>query len=160
MIKVRRDLNFIFLTKRIERFASCAPPDWDDGYDNVTVGCTVEDQATADIRLSIFAKLPIKHRNIILQPLLERVNIEQYLYGIDLVVLGGESDINARPLDYEWVLSVREQCIRQNVSFVFRQCGTHFIKHGEKHTLPTRKLISEAAKASVNYEAMSMVNIP
>ena len=37
----------------------------------------------------------------------------------------GESDINARPLDYDWVLDIREQCIRKNVNFEFRQCGTY-----------------------------------
>ena len=36
MIRERRDLNFIFLTKRIERFMECLPGDWGDGYDNVT----------------------------------------------------------------------------------------------------------------------------
>ena len=33
MIRERRDLNFIFLTKRIERFMECIPGDWADGYD-------------------------------------------------------------------------------------------------------------------------------
>ena len=36
-----------------------------------------------------------------------------------------------RPLDYNWVLDTREQCIRKNVSFEFRQCGTHFVKDGK-----------------------------
>ena len=54
MIRERRDLNFIFLTKRIERFMECIPGDWADGYDNVTIGCTVENQDRADFRLPIF----------------------------------------------------------------------------------------------------------
>lgn len=37
-------------------------------------------------------------------------------------------DPNASPLYYDWVLSVREQCIRQKVDFEFRQCGTHYVK--------------------------------
>ena len=36
---------------------------------------------------------------------------------------------------YDWVLSLREQCIRQNVSFEFRQCGTHFVKDGREYIL-------------------------
>ena len=56
--------------------------------------------------------------------------MEQYLDGIEAVVVGGESDKNARPLDYEWVLDIREQCIRKNASFQFRECGTHFLKDG------------------------------
>ena len=42
-----------FLTKLIERFMVRIPKVWKDGYDNVTVGCTVENQDRADYRLSI-----------------------------------------------------------------------------------------------------------
>jgi len=150
MIKERSDLNFIFLTKRIERFMDCIPNDWHDGYDNVTVGCTVENQSMADYRLMIFEKLPIKHKNIICQPLIEFVNIEKYLNDIELVVLGGESDYNARPLDYEWVLAVRQQCIDKKVHFEFRQCGTYFIKDGKRYTLNVRQLCSQARKSNIN----------
>ena len=157
MIKERRDLHFLFLSKRIERFAQCIPPDWGDGYDNVTVGCTTESQETADIRLPIFQTLPIRHKNIILQPLLGQVDIEKYLSGTELVVLGGEADKNARPLDYAWVLSVREQCLRQNVSFEFRQCGTHFIKDGKEQVLPVMALMAQARKANINFKAAPQV---
>ncbi|WP_312430937.1 DUF5131 family protein [Lacrimispora sp.] len=150
MIKERSDLHFLFLTKRIERFADCIPNDWGDGYDNVTVGCTIENQAMADFRLSIFSKLPIKHKNVVCQPLIEQVNIENYLKDVDLVVVGGESDYHARPLNYDWVLSIRQQCINTNTHFEFRQCGTHFIKAGKNYTLPVRQLCSQAKKAGIN----------
>ncbi|MCI8668081.1 MAG: DUF5131 family protein [Lachnospiraceae bacterium] len=151
MMRERSDLNFIFLTKRIERFMDCIPDDWSDGYDNVTVGCTVENQDRADYRLSIFKELPIKHKNIICQPLIERIDLSAYLDNVKLVVVGGESDKNARPLDYEWVLAIRKQCVAQNVSFEFRQCGTHFIKDGKTYTLNVRDLCSQAKKAGINF---------
>ena len=66
------------------------------------------------------------------------------------MVVGGESDRCARPLDYDWVLDIREQCIRRNVSFEFRQCGTHFIKDGKQYTLQTRDLCSQARRAGIN----------
>lgn len=150
MIKERADLNFIFLTKRIDRFMTSLPDDWNDGYENVTVGCTIENQESADYRLEIFAKLPIKHKNIICQPLIESIYIEKYLDGIELVVVGGESDFNARPLDYDWVLSIREQCINRKVHFEFRQCGTNFIKDGKKYRLNVRQLCSQARKADID----------
>lgn len=84
---------------------SCIPEDWNGGYENVTVGCTVENQKRADERLKIFSALPIKHKNIICQPLIEEINLERYLDGVELVVVGGESDRDARPLRYDWVLS-------------------------------------------------------
>lgn len=151
MIRRRPDLQFLFLTKRIHRFTTCVPSDWSQGYDNVTVGCTVENQECADERLSLFAQLPIKHKNIICQPLIGPMELERYLGGVELVVAGGESDRNARPLDYAWILSLREQCIRQNVHFEFRQCGTHFIKDGKTYTLPVRELCSQARKANINW---------
>jgi len=150
MISERPDLNFIFLTKRIERFLKCIPNDWNNGYDNVTVGCTVENQDSADFRLSMFADFPIKHRNIICQPLIEEINIEDYLDNVELVVVGGESDRNARPLNYNWVLSIREQCKTKGVRFEFRQCGTHFIKDGKEYTLNVRNLGSQARKANID----------
>lgn len=70
---------------------------------------------------------------------------------VELVVVGGESDKNARVLDYEWVLNIREQCVRKNVSFEFRQCGTHFIKDGKEYTLPVRLLCSQARKAGIGF---------
>ena len=150
MMKERSDLHFLFLTKRIERFETCMPDDWGEGYDNVIIGCTIENQDRADQRLSLFSKMPIKHKNIICQPLIEKIDIEKYLDNVELVVVGGESDRNARPLDYDWVLDIREQCIRKNVPFEFRQCGTHFVKDGKEYTIPTKQLMSQARKANIN----------
>lgn len=153
IIKERSDLHFLFLTKRIERFLDCIPEDWGDGYENVTAGCTVENQTRADERLSIFGKLPIKHRNIICQPMIGEIDLEPYLEHVELVVAGGESDPNARPLNYDWVLKMRDQCIRHHVDFEFRQCGTHFIKDGKSYTLNVRDLCSQAKKAGIDYHA-------
>lgn len=150
IIKERHDLHFIFLTKRMERFSECIPHDWGNGYDNVTVGCTIENKMMAEYRLSIFESLPIKHKNIICQPLIEDIDIERYLKGIELVVVGGESDHNARPLDYKWVLSIREQCIKNGVKFEFRQCGSNFIKDEKLYKINVRQLCSQARKANIN----------
>lgn len=150
MMRERSDLHFLFLTKRIERFESCIPEDWGNGYENVTVGCTVENQDRADFRLPIFRNLPIRHKNIICQPLLENINIENYLDDVERVVVGGESDKSARPLNYDWVLDIRKQCISKQIHFEFRQCGTHFIKEGREYTLKVRELCSQARKADIN----------
>ena len=131
----------------------CIPSDWNDGYDNVVVCCTIENQKNADYKLSIFKELPIKHKCITAQPLIERIDIEKYLDNIELVIVGGESDINARPLDYSWVLDIREQCIRKNITFEFRQCGTHFIKDGKIYKLQTKDLIKQAKLANIDFKA-------
>lgn len=151
MIRQRPDCQFLFLTKRIQRFLDCIPEDWGDGYENVIVGCTVENQRRAEERLEVFSKLPIRHKNIICQPMISPMQIEQYLEGVELVVAGGESDRYARPMDYDWVLDLRQQCIRKGVPFEFRQCGTHFIKDGKAYTLQKKDLCSQARKANINY---------
>ena len=56
-------------------------------------------------------------------------------------------------LDYDWVLAIREECVRKNVSFTFRQCGTHFIKDGKLYNLMVKDLCSQARKADIDYMA-------
>lgn len=53
MMRLRRDLRFMFFTKRIERLRETVPPDWGEGYENVTIGCTVENQEMAGRRLRL-----------------------------------------------------------------------------------------------------------
>ena len=127
------------------------PKDWEDGYENVIVCCTIENQKNADYRLAIFQDLPIRHKTITAQPLIEGIQIEKYLEGIDQVVVGGESDYQGRPLYYDWVLDIREQCIRTQTNFEFRQCGTYFIKDGKEYKLQTRDLCKQAKLAGINY---------
>ena len=151
MIRERQDCTFLFLTKRIDRFLHCIPKDWENGYDNVVICCTIENQRNADYKLSIFQKLPIKHKCITAQPLIENIEIEKYLDGIELVVVGGESDMNARPLYYDWVLNIRKQCVNKNVNFEFRQCGTYFVKEGKKYKIQTKDLIRQAKLANIDF---------
>ncbi len=152
MMKARPDCTFLFLTKRINRLKQCLPADWGQGYDNVVVCCTVENQKNADAKLSIFQDLPIKHKCITAQPLLEKIDIEKYLDGIELVVVGGESDTNAREFNYDWALAIREQCVRKNVSFEFRQCGTYTVKDGKRYRIQTKDLCQQARLAKINYQ--------
>ena len=87
-------------------------------------GCTCENQDRADFRLPIFAELPIRHKTVILGPMLGPVNLEKYLNGsVCEVACSGESGVNVRPLDYEWVQDVRRQCMNKGVSFQFHQTG-------------------------------------
>lgn len=151
MIKKGSDLKFIFLTKRIERFMECIPNDWDNGYDNAVVGCSIETQDIANYRLPIFKRLPIKHKNIICQLLIEKISILRYIDDIEFVLVGGESDYNGRVLDFDWVLSLRKECIDKNVKFEFRQCATHFIKDNKKYTLNNKQLRSQAKKANIDF---------
>ena len=78
------------------------------------------------------------------------IDLEKYLDGVEAVTVGGESDRYARPLYYDWVLDIRQQCIRKKVNFSFRQLGTHFIKDGKEYTVQVKKLMSQAQKAGID----------
>lgn len=57
MMRQRQDLRFFFITKRIERLGALLPEDWGpEGYANVEIGCTCEDQEAVRRRLpGVFA---------------------------------------------------------------------------------------------------------
>lgn len=153
MIRERSDLHFLIITKRIDRFAESLPEDWGDGYDNVTICCTVENQAMADYRLPIYEQAPIKHKIIICEPILEKIDLSAYHIGtwIEQVVVGGESGAEARPCDYEWVLDLRSECVSQGVSFWFKQTGARLIKEGCLYQVPRRFQHAQARKAGINF---------
>lgn len=120
MIKERSDLDFLILTKRIDRFFVSLPADWGDGYDNVNFSCTVENQAIADDRLPLFLSYPIKRRFVACGPLLGPIDLSTYMHGIDHVTANGESGREARECDYDWVLAIREQCAKAGITFWFK----------------------------------------
>ncbi|MCL2678287.1 MAG: phage Gp37/Gp68 family protein [Clostridiales bacterium] len=130
MIKQRPDLEFLILTKRIGRFPVSLPSDWGGGYDNVNIGCTVENQELADYRLPLFLSYPIKRRFVACGPLLGPVDLSPYLDGIEHVTAGGESGRGARVCDYNWVLGLREQCVKAGATFWFKNTGSFFKRDG------------------------------
>lgn len=152
MIRERSDCMFYFFTKRIDRFADCIPSDWGDGYPNVLIGCTIENQAMADHRLPIFLSAPIRHKIITAAPLLEQINILPYLdSSIEEVSVGGESGVNARPCHYDWILDLRRQCVEKNVPFRFHQTGAYFVKDGKLYRIMRKYQLSQAHKAGIDY---------
>lgn len=154
MIKERADLDFFIVTKRPERFYVGLPTDFTQGYDNVHICCTCENQEMADKRLPVFLELPIKHKSIIHEPMLEAINIEKYLslYSkmIESVTCGGESGDNARLCDYEWILDIREQCQKYKVDFHFKQTGAKFKKGDKIYCIKRKYQLSQAKKANID----------
>lgn len=130
MIKERQDIDFLILTKRIDRFLVSLPDDWGDGYDNINIGCTVETQQIAETRLPLFLSLPIKRRFIACSPLLESIDLSPYLDGVQHVTVGGETGRDARICNYEWVLRIRESCVAANKTFWFKNSGSLFEHDG------------------------------
>ena len=151
MMRLRSDLHFLFVTKRIHRFKECIPHDWGEGYENVTICCTVENQAMADYRLPLFNAAPIKHKEIVCEPLLGPIHLLPYLTDeIKAITLGGESGNEARVCDYEWVLDIRRQCIEKQVKFHFKQTGAQLLKDGKLYRIARQFQHSQAKKACID----------
>lgn len=159
MMRKRPDLHFFIITKRIDRMEEGLPEDWGNGYKNVTLCCTAENNDRAALRLPIFLRLPIRHRFIVCEPLLEAVDLWRYLTDkIEGVIVGGESGENARPCRYEWVLSIREQCVERGVPFTFRQTGSRFLKDGRLYRIPHRLQLRQARAAGIDYPGSAPVS--
>ena len=150
MIKKRTDLDFLILTKRIDRFNVFLPNDWGDGYDNVNIGCTIENQESADYRLPLFLSYPIKRRFIAASPLLGAVDISAYLEGIEHVTVSGETGREARLCNYDWVLDIREQCVKAGITFWFKNTGSLFKYEGTVQIINPFKQSCVAKEFGIN----------
>ncbi len=151
IIRERNDCSFFIVTKRIHRFYTSLPEDWKEGYKHVTICCTVENQKRAEERVPFFLSLPIQHKQLICEPILERIDLLPFLFpSLEEVTVGGESGRNARICDYQWVLEIRDACIQHHVSFHFKQTGARFVKDGKLYKIPRKYQIMQAKKAQID----------
>lgn len=111
--------TFQVLTKRAERLAQVAPKiTWTR---NIWMGVTVESQAQTK-RIPYLASVNAAVRWLCIEPMVSAIPSLD-LRAIHWVILGGESGPFARPLPEDWVVSVRDQCVANNVPFYFKQWG-------------------------------------
>jgi protein gp37 len=92
------------------------------GLPNIWWGVSVEDRAHGLVRITHLQQAPATVRFLSIEPLLEDLG-EINLEGIHWVIVGGESGIGARPMQKEWVISIKDQCERAQVPFFFKQWG-------------------------------------
>jgi protein gp37 len=152
MIRERDDLDFFIVTKRIDRFRVNLPSDWGDGYGNVTICSTCENQDRAAHRLPLLLEAPIRHREILCEPLLERIDLTPWLSpAIAHVTVGGESGREARVCDYDWVKDLQAQCVAKRVAFHFKQTGARFVKDGRLYCIERKDQMAQAAKAGLDW---------
>lgn len=129
---------------------------------NVWLGVSVENQQWADIRIPALLETPAAVRWLSCEPLLGPLDLKLLDYyepdhdncsgiispsheptcgiepgefwGINWVVVGGESGRGARPMQTDWTRSLREQCNYARVPFLFKQWG----EFGDVNGLPVR----------------------
>jgi protein gp37 len=145
-------LTFQVLTKRADRIGNHLPLDWGDGYPNVWLMVSVENQAETR-RIEELCKVPAAIRGLSVEPLLAPIDFRRGWVrgfdgtsyegvfddrrtllegpdGIDWVIVGGESGnetgkYRARPCDMDWVQSVVDQCKEAGVPCHVKQLGSN-----------------------------------
>lgn len=85
-------------------------------------GVSVEDRKYGLPRIDHLRDTPAKVRFLSIEPLLEDLG-QFHLGNIHWVIVGGESGPGARPIQKDWVVSIRDQCRRVKVPFFFKQWG-------------------------------------
>jgi len=114
------------LTKRAQRLAELsAGLEWPQ---NLWMGVSVETHRYT-FRIDYLRKVPAAVRFVSAEPLLGPLG-DFALDGIHWVIAGGESGPNARPVEYDWVVDLRDTCTAANVAFFFKQWGGRTPKAG------------------------------
>jgi protein gp37 len=107
------------LTKRSERLLELSPQlEW---APQIWMGVSVENKDYTH-RIDDLRKTAAHVKFLSLEPLLGPLH-KLNLRGIDWAIVGGESGPGARPVDPSWVTDLRDQCLRADVAFFFKQWG-------------------------------------
>jgi len=110
---------FQVLTKRSKRLLELNPYlHWPP---NVWMGVSVEN-SDYTFRIDHLRQTDARIKFLSLEPLLGPLP-HLNLTNIDWVIVGGESGTNARPVQPEWIIEIKEQCRTAGVPFFFKQWG-------------------------------------
>ena len=117
------NLDWLIPTKRPQNIAKMLPPDWGDGYPNVWLGISAEDEENYRLRWSILATVPVVLRFVSYEPALGPLGAVDIGVGVlpDWIIVGGESGDNPREMDPQWARDVRDQCRKLNIAFFMKQ---------------------------------------
>ena len=116
--------TFQVLTKRPGRVNQLdARLDWTP---NIWLGTSIESERWLH-RLDHLKATGALTKFLSLEPLLGPLP-DLNLSGIDWVIVGGESGPGARPMNADWVREIRDDCVRSEVPFFFKQWGGVFKK--------------------------------
>lgn len=127
-IRATPNLDWQLLTKRPENIARVLPADWRlNGYPNVWLGVSAENQARWNERVPILCQIPAAVHFVSYEPALGRVDpAATYPLVPEWVICGGESGLHRRGFDPEWAREMRDQCKQLGIAFFFKQGGSRF----------------------------------
>jgi len=111
--------QYQILTKRAERMEELSGRlAWSP---HIWMGVSVENEKYLN-RIDHLRRTHAHVKFLSVEPLLGSLG-KVKLRGIDWVIVGGESGPGARPMNDAWVRDLRDQCLRSQVAFFFKQWG-------------------------------------
>ena len=121
--------------KLLAKTIAQAPVEWP--LPNVWLGVSVETQEYVG-RTATILQCPAALYFLSCEPMLGPLDLSEYIARVNWVICGGESGPRARPMDYEWAASLKDQCVDASVPFWFKQMGDYYIAGHKVHTLDGR----------------------
>jgi protein gp37 len=128
LIRATPELDWLLLTKRPQNIAKMLPADWGDGYPNVWLGITAEDEERYRMRWPILSRIPAVVRFVSYEPAiapLGSIDISKADCLPDWIICGGESGGGARRMKRRWVRNVRDACADLGIAFFMKQIGSN-----------------------------------
>ena len=126
-------LDWFLLTKRPQNIRDMLPTDWGEGWPNVWLGTTTENQEEAHRRIPDLVAIPAAARFLSVEPMLEPVDVAPWLglpshesrALISWIIVGGESGGGARPMHPDWVRGLRDQVRGAGAKLFVKQIGSN-----------------------------------
>ena len=119
-------LDWLLLTKRPQNIKKMLPDDWgSDGYSNVWLGFTAEDQVHFDQRWKHLATIPAVVRFVSYEPAIGALRLRAGDVQPDWLISGGESGHGARPMQPQWARDIVADCRRYGVAPFHKQWGQY-----------------------------------
>ena len=124
LIRECPNLDFQLLTKRPQNIAKMLPKDWENGYPNVWLGTTTENQEEYERRWPVLSAIPATIRFLSYEPAIGPLVLADGAQP-DWLICGGESGGKARAMDPAWARAIRDDCNLRGIAFFMKQWGTY-----------------------------------
>lgn len=125
LIRRTPDLDWQLLTKRPQNITRFLPDDWGDGYPNVWLGFTAEDQLRFDQRKRFIELVKARIWFVSYEPAIGPLRVRADDPRPEWVIVGGESGPGARPMREEWVDDIISDCSDLGIASFFKQWGQY-----------------------------------
>lgn len=112
---------FQVLTKRADVLRYYDSEGWLDWSHNIWMGVSVENEKVVN-RIDLLRQTNARVKFLSCEPLIGPLS-NMDLKGMDWVIVGGESGRKPRPMNEEWVTDIKDQCLKADVAFFFKQWG-------------------------------------